>query len=221
MEWNGLISQFEQAESNPGLVTLIKGALQQSSLPSPAAKSHLHSRNVIPVNSVRNSYSDTRLEACSLVLSFTYPSKMVRISRFSPADPSVETALQGMFPILNFLWVRDCAPWVGGWGGKAVPRSESAFLVARRGDECSWLPPGEHWTQLLSHLLNLKSTSSEKEGADISSRGVKDELRQRKKRKKKKEQNTAPAHGCSVLLHFPCSLALSLFLFTCLPRKYS
>ena len=117
MEWNGLISQFEQAESNPGLVTLIKGALQQSSLPSPAAKSHLHSRNVIPVNSVQNSYSDTRLEACSLVLSFTYPSKMVRISRFSPADPSVETALQGMFPILNFLWVRDCAPWVGGGGG--------------------------------------------------------------------------------------------------------
>ena len=221
MEWNGLISQFEQAESNPGLVTLIKGALQQSSLPSPAAKSHLHSRNVIPVNSVQNSYSDTRLEACSLVLSFTYPSKMVRISRFSPADPSVETALQGMFPILNFFWVRDCAPWVGGGVGKAVPRSESAFLVARRGDECSWLPPGEHWTQLLSHLLNLKSTSSEKEGADISSRGVKDELRQRKKRKKKKEQNTAPAHGCSVLLHFPCSLALSLFLFTCLPRKYS
>ena len=120
MEWNGLISQFEQAESNPGLVTLIKGALQQSSLPSPAAKSHLHSRNVIPVNSVQNSYSDTRLEACSLVLSFTYPSKMVRISRFSPADPSVETALQGMFPILNFFWVRDCAPWVGGGGGGGV-----------------------------------------------------------------------------------------------------
>lgn len=33
MEWNGLISQFEQAESNLGLITLIKGALLQNSLP--------------------------------------------------------------------------------------------------------------------------------------------------------------------------------------------
>lgn len=63
MEWNGLISQFEQAESNPGLVTLIKGALQQSSLPRPPAKTYLPSRNVVSVNSVQTSDSYKHLEA--------------------------------------------------------------------------------------------------------------------------------------------------------------
>lgn len=33
MEWDGLISQFEQAESNLGLITLIKGTPEQSTWP--------------------------------------------------------------------------------------------------------------------------------------------------------------------------------------------
>lgn len=66
-----------------------------------SGKAHLHSTNIVSVNSVQNSYSYKCLKACHFILSFTDTSKMVRISRFSPADPSVEIALQGMLPVLN------------------------------------------------------------------------------------------------------------------------
>lgn len=97
MEWNGLISQFEQAEGNLGLRTLIKGTVKQSTLPRLGLARPISTQQALSLNSLQNSYSYKCLKAGQLISSFTYASKMVRISRFSPADPSVDIALRGTF----------------------------------------------------------------------------------------------------------------------------
>lgn len=130
MEWNGLISQSEQAESNLGLLTSYK----RRSVAKPFAytgssQTHLHSTNIVSVNSMQNSYSYKGLKTCYFILSFTYISKMVRISRFSPADPSVEVALRGMllFQTLQSAvddWLQGCLIWLPVLcpGVKGIPR---------------------------------------------------------------------------------------------------
>lgn len=54
MEQDGLISQFEQAESNLGLVTLIKGARPHSGLQTPGLVPADSLRSPAPTDSLKS-----------------------------------------------------------------------------------------------------------------------------------------------------------------------
>lgn len=200
MEW--IDQPVWAGREQPGPRNSYKRSLQPSTLPRPSAKTHLYSRNVVSVNSVQNSYSYKCLEACYLILSFTYTSKMVRISRFSPADPSVEIAVRGMLPILNFpeLWVvvtlclegRALSWWPGEVASVLMPgfppgRARFCFFLTH----WAWNELAVRSRELTSHLAEWRTNWG-------------------KWKNKKKSNRTLPLHSSFVLLHFPF-LLLCLF----------
>lgn len=171
MEQNGLISQFEQAQSNPGLVTLIKGALPHRSVQRPG---------LVPVNSLRSPPPTAALKSplrCSDGADFSIQPCRSQCRKCSPR----------YVPHCRLSWSPFDTRRAGG-GGDAVAWG---WRVGERGDRCLSRWEGE-LDRLLSHFAGLRVNQQAAAGSwrliQLSEGRVEAEKRKRKSRKEGRKE---------------------------------